>query len=223
MKGVRLTKRVVDAARYQGKGAHYLWDSDLAGFGLRVYPSGRKSFVATYRVRGKQRFYTLGRFGEMTVDQARTEALMTLARARKGEDPAGDRLAARGAPTVADLAERYMSDHARIKLKPQSARRNQQVWKRHLLPRLGHRKVADVDRADVAQLHADLAATPVMANRARSVLSSAFNLAELWGWRAEGTNPCRHVPRYKEQARERFLSEQELGRLLGAWMKRSEG
>ncbi len=213
MKGVRLNKRTIDAAGYKGQGADYRWDSEISGFGLRVYPSGRKSFVVTYRVRGKQRFLTIGRYGEMTLDQARTEALLTLGRARKGEDPAGERLASRRAPTIADLFERYITDHARVKLKPNSAHRNHLVWERHLLPRLRHRKVADVSRADVAQLHADLAATPVMANRARSILSSAFNLAELWGWRAEGTNPCRHVPRYKEQSRERFLSEQELGRV----------
>lgn len=209
----KLNKKIVDAAKYQGPGSCFYWDTETAGFGLRVYPSGRKAFVVTYRVRGKQRFYTVGRYGELTIDDARTKAFETLARARKGEDPSGDRLASRRSPTVADLFARYMKEHARVKMKPKSARRDELAWKRHLLPRFGHRKVADIQRADVAQVHAEMASTPVMANRVRSVLSMAFNLAEVWGWRPEGSNPCRHVRRYKEQARERYLSESELRRL----------
>jgi integrase len=213
MRGIRLTKRVVDAARYEGPGGWYLWHAEIAGFGLRVYPSGRKSFVVTYRVRGKQRFFTIGRFGEITVDQARTAALETLARARRGEDPSADRQAYRRAPTVADLAARFMKEHALVKKKPRSAHRDQLTWNRYILPRFGTRKVADLDRADVAKLHSELGATPVAANQARGLLSTALNLAEIWAWRPEGTNPCRHVPRYKTEGRERFLSEGELGRL----------
>lgn len=215
MKG-RLNKRAVDAARYQGTGACYVWDTETAGFGLRIYPSGRKSFVVTYRVRGKQRFHTIGRFGEMTVDQARTEALETLALARKGEDRSGERQASRRAPTIADLAARFMKEHSEVRNKPRTIQRNRETWDRVILPRLGGgRKVADIDRAEVAKLHTDLAATPSAANTVRAILSKAFNLAELWGWRPENSNPCRHVERYKEEARERYLSEAELSRLGG--------
>ena len=215
MKTRKLTKRTVDAAAYQGTGrsAFYLWDGETAGFALRIYPSGRKVFVVTYRVRGKQRFYTVGRYGEMTVDEARTEALETLARARKGEDPSGDRQALRHAPTMTELSGRYMKEHSEIKKKPDSIARDRRLWNQHILPRFGHRKVADIERADVAKLHADLAPTPTVGNHVRSVLSKAFNLAEIWGWRREGSNPCRHVPRYKDNLRERFLSDTELARL----------
>ena len=89
---------------YEGPGGCYLWDTEIAGFGLRIYPTGRKSFLITYRSKGRQRFYTLGRFGEMTVHQARAEALLTLGRARQGEDPSGDRRAAHRAPRMTDLA-----------------------------------------------------------------------------------------------------------------------
>ncbi len=86
MKGVRLNKRTIDAAAYQGKGADYRWDSELSGFGLRVYPSGRKSFVVTYRVRGNQRFFTIGRYGEMSCRnwRNRAELRITLCRIRGG-------------------------------------------------------------------------------------------------------------------------------------------
>ena len=209
----RLTKRSVKAATYEGPGGCYIWDVEARGFGLRIYPSGRKSFVVTYMSRGRQRFLTIGRHGEMTVKEARAEAYGILARARKGEDPAAERQAARKAPTVADLAERYMTEHAEIKKKARSVQGDRQMWDRHILPRLGQRKVADIARADVAKLLAEMASTPAMANKVLSLLSKAFNLAEIWGWRPEGKNPCRHVGRYREASRERYLSESELKRL----------
>ena len=92
---MRLTKRVIDQATYHGRvgTAHYLWDDQIAGFGVRLYPSGRKSFFLAYRAKGRQRFHTLGRFGELTLQEARTLALEQLARIRRGPDPSGERLA----------------------------------------------------------------------------------------------------------------------------------
>ena len=209
----RLTKRTVDAATYEGPGGCYIWDVEARGFGLRIYPTGRKSFVVTYMSRGRQRFMTIGRYGEMTLKEARAEAFAILARARKGEDPSAARRARRKAPTVADLADRYMTEHAEIKKKARSVKRDRQAWDRHILPRLGQRKVADIARADVAKLLTDMASTPAMANKILSLLSKSFNLAEIWGWRPEGKNPCRHVGRYREESRERYLSESELKRL----------
>ena len=213
---MRLTKRSIESATYQGQGADYRWDTEVASFGLRIYPSGRKAFVVTYRVRGKQRFFTIGRFGEMTLHQARTEAFEILARARKGEDSSAAGRAYRDAPTMTELATRYMAEHSRIKNKPKTVRRDERTWDGYILPRFGKRKVADIERADIAKLHADMAATPVMANQVRALLSSAFNLCEIWGWRPDGSNPCRHVARYKEEGRERFLSEREIERLSRA-------
>ena len=210
---VRLSKRVIDDARYQGKGGCYLWDTDIRGFGLRIYPSGRKSFVVTYHHRGKQRFYTLGLFGVLTLHEARTEALETLALARKGEDPSGQRIAERRSPTMTDLADRHINEHATINNKPRSVKRARQLWDRCVLPRLGKRRVSDIRRSDIAQLITDMSDTKAMANKVISLLSKAFNLAEVWGWRPEGTNPCRHIKRYKEESRERYLSASELQRL----------
>ena len=91
---MKLNKRAIDRATYQGPGADYRWQTDLPGFGLRIYPSGRKSFVVTYRCRGRQRFFTLGRYGELTLHEAYTMALEALGQARRGEDPAAIRLLA---------------------------------------------------------------------------------------------------------------------------------
>ncbi len=215
---MKLTKRVIDQATYHGRvgTAHYLWDDQIAGFGVRLYPSGRKSFFLAYRAKGRQRFHTLGRFGELTLQEARTLALEQLARIRRGQDPSGERLAYWDAPTTADLADRYMREHALLKKKPSSARDDERSWQLHVLPRFAKYKVVDVTRADVSGLHAELAKTPYLANRVLALLSKAFNLAEVWGWRSDGTNPCRHVTRFREQRRERYLSQEELARLASA-------
>ena len=83
----------------------------------------------------------------------------------------------------------------------------------HVLPAIGKRKVTEVTRADVLRLHHSLRATPYEANRTLALISKMMNLAEAWGLRTDGTNPCRHVKRYEEKKRERFLSAVELARL----------
>ncbi len=214
----KLTKRLIDAAKYEPpashpRGAYYIWDTETAGFGLRVYPSGRKAFVLTYRVKGKQRFYSLGRYGELTLHKARTEALDVLRQARQGKDPAEDRMSYRQAPTMADLAERFIEEHSKVNKKPVCVHQDRRRFRNHVLPRLGQRRVVDITRADIVELHTAMAATPGAANNVRSLLSSAFNLAEAWGWRPEGSNPVRQVQRYKLRKRERHLSPKELARL----------
>jgi integrase len=215
---MKLTKRAVDALTYTRKsGAQCAWDDELAGFGVRVYPTGRKAFVVAYRSDGRQRFHTLGKLGELTVHEARTKAMEVLSSVRRGSDPSGDRIAYRQAPTMKDLAERYMREHARPRKKPLGVVNDERVWRKHVLPRLGKKKVADVTRADVFQLHSEMGVkTPIQANRTLAVLSKAFNLCEIWGWRPDGSNPVRHVPRFRENKRERFLSEAELLRLAEA-------
>lgn len=98
-------------------------------------------------------------------------------------------------------------------MKPSSQYQVTRLWHKFILPKFGRRKVADMARVDVAQLHTEMAGTPNQANLTRGVLSKALQLAEVWGWRPEGTNPCRYVKKYKIGARERFLSAAELGRL----------
>jgi len=219
---VRLNKRTIDEAVYQGPGSCYLWDTELAAFGLRIYPTGRKSFVVSYWIHGQRRFYVLGQYGKLTLPQAREAALEVFLSVRRGTDPAGDRSSTRKAPTVAELADRHISDHAKIKNKPVSVQRDRRAWDRYILPKLGQRKVKDITRTDVAKLITDLAETPAMANKVLTLLSKAFNLAEVWGWRPEGTNPCRHVGRYREEGRDRYLSESELRR-LGKVLTEAEG
>ena len=218
---VRLNQRTIDQAVYRGPGGCYLWDTEMPGFGLRIYPSGRKSFVVSYSAHGRRRFFTLGPAALLPLAQARTQALEVLTRARKGEDPSAERLAASRSPRMSDLADRHLRDHAEIKNKPRSARRFRWIWDRYILPKLGRRRVADIRRVDIAQLMTSLAETKAMANKVLTLLSKAFNLAEVWGWRPEGSNPCRHIQRFREEPRKRYLSESELRR-LGEALDRAE-
>jgi integrase len=85
-----------------------------------------------------------------------------------------------------------------------------------IIPALGRKRVRDVTRADVSRLHHNQRNTPYAANRALAVLSKMFGLAEKWGERPDGSNPCRHVEKFAERKRERMLSVDEFGRLAEA-------
>ena len=138
-----------------------------------------------------------------------------------GKDPAREREQTRKAPTVSDLFERYLVEHARPFKKPASLRNDERIIDKVLRPPLGHLKVQDVSREDVLRLHGAMADRPYEANRMLALLSKMFNLAELWELRPDGSNPTRHINRFKEVRRERLLSEQELAR-LGAVLRRAE-
>lgn len=210
---MRLTKRALDAAQYAG-GTDYRWDDALPNFGVRIYPSGKKSFVVSYRTSGRKKIMVLGKYGVLTLDQARNKARAALVRVVEGADPAELKQVKRQAPAVADLAERYLREHAEPRKKPKSVANDRLLIQKHILPALGQRKVADITRADVERFHLRIGQkAPTTANRAIALLSKAFNLAEMWGWRPDGSNPCRHVQRFKERKVERYLSREELTRL----------
>jgi integrase len=106
-----------------------------------------------------------------------------------------------------------MKEHAPRK-KASSRKEDQRLWEQRILPSLGNLKVSSLDRSDIAKLHHSLSHLPITANRVLSLLSKALNLAELWGYRPNHSNPCLHVKKYTEQKRERFLSQEEIVRLL---------
>lgn len=195
----------------------FVWDSAIPGFGFRLKKSGAGSFIVQYRNSGgRSRRYRFGRCGTMTVTEARKEARRLLSAIDNGADPASTRTDKRGAPTVAVLAQRYFNEHAEPHKRPSSVASDKRLNKAHIEKRLGVIKVADLARADVAKMHHALRDTPYEANRALALLSKMMHLAEAWGLRPDGSNPCRHVNRYREEKRERFLSGEELARIGAA-------
>jgi integrase len=210
-----LTKRMVDAL----KPGEMVWDGIVLGFGARCRSEGRLFYVK-YRAgkgrRARQRWYKIGRHGSVTVEEARAEARRILGDVAHGKDPAALRDAAKIATTVDAFADRYLAEHAEARKKPSSVRMDRQNLARHIRPALGRLTLVSVTRADIAKFVHDRRKTPGAANRCLALLSKMFNLAEAWGVRPDGSNPCRHVERFPAKPRDRFLSQDELGRLGAA-------
>lgn len=205
----KLTKTIVEKAEPKSKGEVFLWDTHLPGFGVRIYPSGKRKYMAQYRTAdNRQRRSVIGQHGVLTTEQARDIARDMLAEVRKGGDPAAEKRASREAPTVRDLAEDYLERYAKPNKRPSSVADDQSMLDRTILPKLGQTKVAVVKRQDIEKLHNALGKKPYAANRQLALLSKMFNLAVAWGWRAD--NPAKGLPRYQEDRRERWLNEQEL-------------
>jgi integrase len=208
----KLTKRTVEAAEVK-LSEYFVWDGELPGFGLRVLPSGRKGYVVQYRAGRRSRRISLGPSTVITCEQARNRAITIIAAARNGEDPAAKRDADREAITVTELAERFDREHIALRVKESTAKGYRRMVKRVILPALGRHRVTEVTRADIAKLHHDLRHIPYDANRFLEIISKMFNLAEMWGLRPDGTNPRKHIKKYPEEKRERFLSAAELRRV----------
>ena len=210
-----ITKRAVDAAGARSIDS-YLWDRELHGFGLKVTPAGSKVYLVQYQLggrKGRTRRVTIGRHGEITPTFARAEAKRLLGEIAAGRDPAIERDKAKAGKSLAVVLDQFMAEHVRPKLKASTAREYERSAKLYIVPRLGRRPVGELMRQDIAKLHHELGDTPYQANRTLALLSKFFGWAEKHGLRPDGSNPCRHVEKYREGRRERFLSQAELARL----------
>jgi integrase len=221
MAKIKLTKTTVDAATY-GAREYELRDTVVPGFLLKVTPAGRKIFMVQYRTNaGERRKPAIGRFGELSVEQARSIAQDWLADVRKGKDPSAEKIAARDAPRVKELCTKFMEDYSKPKNRARTVESNQGYIDRHVIPKLGTLKVREVTRSDVSSLFIRMKQTPVTANRVLSCLRKMFNMAEVWGFRDDGTNPCRHIPKYPESGKTRLIADDEMARLF-RYLKRAD-
>ena len=214
----KLTKRVLDAlAPHQER--FEVYDRDLPGFLVRVTPNGVKSFGVLYRAgsgrNAPKRRLSLGRYGPLTVEQARQLARETLGAVANGEDPARARSASKDAATVSALGIDYLSD-VKDRRKKSTATEYNRMWHKHVVPALGSRRVVDLQPADIAKLHRSLRGTPYLANRVLALLGSFFGYAERQGERPRHSNPAYDIEPYRELSRERFLTPAEIARLGGA-------
>lgn len=223
---MRLTKRAVDATQPTSR-TYIVYDSTLPGFGLRITPTGCKSFVVEYRPNGggrrsPTRRMTLGSANTLTPDQARRAARDILSVARLGEDPAAARSKRRKTPTFREFVERYLYEEASAKLKPGTLANYKIYLVKHGAPELGSTSIDAVTTADVARLHRKIGKTrPVTANRIVEALGSVFRYAVACGVAPNGFNPTAGIKAFKEHARERYLTTEELTR-LGAALHEAE-
>lgn len=208
----KITKRSLEKITPSAKEI-FLWDDQVAGFGVRIAPTGRKTFIVQYRAGGRTRRMSLGTLGALAPDEARALAKRRLGEVAGGADPSHERQILRRAANVSELCERFLDEHVALHCKPTTAREYRRCCDLFIKPVLGGFRVQDVTRPDVANLHHALRDKPYQANRVLGVISKMFNLAELWGLRADGTNPTRHIKKNPERKRERFLSPEEIARL----------
>ncbi len=212
----KLTKRSVERLAVESED-YFVWDRDVRGFGLRTYPSGKKTYLVQYRSGRRTRRVTIGQHGVLTADQARIEAKQLLAAVARGQDPSAIRHAKRHAPTIAGLCDRFLDEYVDRHCKPTTARDYRSIIRRFIRPKLGPIAIAEINRADVVAFHHCLRETTYQANRAASMLSKVFNLAEDWGLRPAGSNPARRIKKYREEEKKRYLSDDEqmqLGEVL---------
>jgi integrase len=214
----RLTIRSIETLEPR-KSAYIIFDERGGKFGVRVTPAGVKTYVIQYRAKGRVRKVALGRVGTLTPDEARKLAQTMLGRVSHGDDPAQERADYRGSSNLSAVCDRFVEAHVKQHCKPSTQKEYQRVVEKFIKPELGNRKVADITRADISKMHHDYRAFPYQANRTLGVLSKLFNLCEVWGLRPDGSNPCRHVPKNRENKKERFLSPEEIAR-LGALLDR---
>ncbi len=229
---VRLNDKAVREQAVETGRHIQVFDSEVRGFSLRVLSSGNRCFVLDYRYAGRQRRMTIGRWPEWTVTAARERAKELRRIIDEGGDPLGARDDLREAPRFSDMIDRYLAEHL-----PHLAKTNASDQKSMLIklvaPHWGRKLVTEITPHDVAKLLNIVAKgrarpskekpnnrarklqgskpTPIRANRTGEVLRKMFTLAIGWGWRTD--NPASGFKKRIENERERFLSQEEIGRL----------
>lgn len=215
----KLTKKLLDKLEPDVAKEKFLWCVDPRRFGVRIAPTGRVTFIVQYSHAGRTRRYAIGQYGQITLEQARARAKELFAEIAKGIDPSRERKAQKTAPTVSELADRYLEEHARVHKKPSSIRADEHNVKKHVKPRLGRLRVQDLTRQDLADFHRSMRGTPTAANRCLALMGKMLACAQLWGIRED--NPARGVPKFREKRRDRFLNENEFAQ-LGAALREVE-
>jgi len=224
---IDLTKRRVEAIELPSTGERIVWDERLTGFAVRVSSTGRRTYFIQRRTdAGRQIKLKIGVHGNITAEQARKNAERELGKLATGSDPAEARNHARAeeakrlaTPTVAELCDRYLIEHAKRHKRPRSVAEDESMIRRYVKPFLGAKRVTEVKRGDIAALHRSIEGK-YAANRVLSLVSKLFSLATV-DWELRPDNPARGIKRNAEQPRERFLDDDELERLTTALAKHS--
>jgi integrase len=226
---MRISKTTVDHSIPRPSGEYFIWDDDIAGFGLRVYASGKKTYVAQYRFGRRTHRLKLGTHGALTPDEARKLAKKALGDVAHGRDPAYESKRLKETISVSGLCDLYLAQGCATKRTSTLATDRGRI-ERHIKPLLGRLAAQTVQRPDIEKFLKDIAAgrsaTDVRtklrgrarvrggkgtASRTVGLLGAIFTFAQNSGLRDD--NPVRGVKRFKDRRLERFLSSDELLRL----------
>lgn len=207
----KLTKRVVESVEADSTKRTFLWDTEVTGFSVRIYPTGKKTYFLQYRNQDNvTKKIKLGVHGSITTELAREKAAKLSLSISSGEDPSV-KIASQKNHNMNELGEMYLNLHAKVKKKPVCFKEDEVFLKNIILKRFGSLNVNEISALDLQKLHSNLEKTPYKANRVRALLSKMFNLAIQWGWRSD--NPIKGVEKYQEHQRHRWLSDEELEKL----------
>jgi integrase len=193
-----------------------MWEADqsVPGLGIMTLKSGTRTWYLRYREQGgKQRTSKIGRADVLNRAAARREALKILSEVAQGRAPRAKRDQARAGLTMAGLLP-LMEQRHYVNLGKTTAAAYKKMWQNRILPRLGKKRVTEIERRDVLDMLDGL--PPIMHNRVLQCVRAAFHKAALWQLRPEGTNPCGGVEKLAERIRKRYLSDEERQRLLAA-------
>lgn len=201
-----------------------IFDSSVPGFGLRITANGKPLWIARARSGAKRVKLTLGTYPDKKLSAARAEAHAALQDIREGKDPRAEKALRRaaveaGRTTVAELADRWLAEYVRIKLKARTIADYERLLEDKIKPRLGALPVASVTKADVISFHATMANTPRRANYTVATFRALMTFAEDVGLRPPHSNPAKKLKMFRQGVRERFLSEEEIGKAADAIAK----
>lgn len=208
----KITKKYVESLKSQDGKEIFIWDTELKGFGVRIWPSGKKTYLVQYRNEfNRTRRRKIGTHGSITTEQARDQAKIILGSIAKGEDPSAEHRNKRLERKISELCSAYLELHAKPHKNVVSYIEDERRINNVILPRFGMMKLSELKSVDLQALHNEFSVLPYKANRLLSLLTKMFNLAIQWEW--IDSNPTRGISPYKEQPRTRWLNEQELSRL----------
>ena len=214
MATTRLTQARIEALRPR-KTVRDIRDAELKGFGVRLYPTGRRCYFIHSQHEGVRVWQIVGDAASLSVEEARATARSMLAAGRNGASAASEHI------LFEEVAEEVFRRYGR-NWKPRTLKVNRGYLASQILPRFRGRPIADITAADVREWFASLHGTPVAADRSAPVLSVIMAQAEAYGYRPQGSNPCKGIKRYRRNGRERFLSEDEIRRLGRALSRHDE-
>ncbi len=209
MRNLSLNQSRVD--RLKSRNSTYdIRDTGLKGFGIRVLPSGRKSYFLQTQFEGRRRWTKIGETDAMSEAEARSQARTLLAGLGKGRESVPPKPVEIAFEEVADEVFSYYRRH----WKPRTLAVNLNYYANNILPWFKGRPIAGIARPEVLEWFESLHAKPASANRSLPVLSVILRQAEVYGYRPEDSNPCKDIKRYRRRARERFLSPDEIRRVV---------
>lgn len=217
-----LNDRMIRELPAPESGMSVVRDSKVRGLGVRILPTGTRSFILDYTFTGRRRIHTIGKFPEWQIGAAREQAKKLKAQIRYEEiDPAEELKEAREAPTVEDLCKRFTKEHL-PKLRPSTRGDYERMIEKDIIPDLGNRKVADVRFEDMDRLHRAITerGSPAAANFCLALCSKMFNFAVRLRWTSQ--NPVKGVVRNPAQPRNRYLTKPEIVSLTKALAKHDD-